>query len=431
MVQLSYKLNIDLLENLYKANGVEVNRQMSHQDYIHRKEQLFKIETTTDRKDVLEKPKQFVKPSKKAKNVNVRLQYDKYFVCKPGQKHPEYLKVVFNPKTETSTTNAATNASNVLPSDVLLSTKRRSLSQEDQENLEQNLNFVKPSSLKKVPSGLFMGKYKSDETREYTTNEGSLSTLRGVQPIDTDEIIPTKASGEKIRVFPKSCRSVSFIPTGSLDSIYSENEQQNEIKEEEDQDNEEELLANTSEMIPLDLQNVRGSYGSNNESLYTKKAVRSLESSLQNKLLRSSERNATARLGKSANSEFNPIMISVASSNVYSNNVSITPKTSLNKNMPHTQRGIFTTAVAKSLNTIPSFTNIASVTTRSIMFDKEKASGKEGVHLPAIKRPEKKRVGSLKDLNEVSGSLNVRPKMMSTAGKVGSHRKLVFNTKGK
>ena len=422
MVQLSYKLNIDLLENLYQAHGVEVSRQATHQDYITRKEQLLKIETTTDRKDVLAGPKQFVKPSKKAKNVNVRLQYDRYFVCKPGQKHPEYLKVVFNPKTEAS----SSNASNVLPSDGLATTKRRSSSVEDQENLEQNLNFVKPSSLKKVPSGLFMNKYKSDETREYPTNEGSLSTLRGIQPLETDEIIPTKASGEKIKVFPKSCRSVSFIPTGSLDSIYSENE----IKE-EDQDNEGELLANTSEMIPLDFQNVRNSCGSGNESEYARKAVRSLESSLQNKLLRSSERNATARLGKSANSEFNPIMISVASSNVYSNNVSITPKTSLNKQMPHTQRGIFTTAVAKSLSMIPSFTNIASVTTRSIMFDKEKASGKEGIHLPAIKRPEKKRVGSMKDLNEVSGGVGVRPKMMSNAGKLGGHRKLVLTMKGK
>jgi len=410
MVQLSYKLNVELLENLYQAHGVEVSRQAVHQDYMNNKEQLSKAESTQARKDVSTGPKQFVKASKKPKNVNIRLQYDRYFVCKPGQKHPEYLKVMFNNKKKTE--NSETK------NETLLVSKRRSSSLEGVVDLpaeQQNFNFVKhpPSSMKKVPSQLYMTQSRSEETRENTTNEGSIftTTLR-TRPAEEEVYIPTPKKATKVH--PKSTRSVSFIPAGSLDSIYSENEQI-EIKEE---DHEEELLVNTSEMIPLDLQNVRASCGSGNESEYMRKGVRSLENSLQSKLLRSTDRNNTARLG-----EFNPIMISVASSNVYSNNVSITPKTSLNKHMPHTQRGMFSN-VARSMTNIPSFSNVASVTARSIVFDKEKPSGT--VHLPAINRPQKKSVGSMKDLNELKNGVV----SYSKVGKVANHRKLVI-TKGK
>jgi len=251
MIKLSYKFNTNRLESLYQSHGVEINRQAVHEDYLDQKEKLMKLESYS-RKEIPKSSRKIINPIMKSKNVNLRLQYDKYFVCKPGQKYPEYLKLVMqtnnqvpaNPENKEKSPNQ--EVLNSGPSQF----SKRALSFAPQENdsPEKAFNFIKPLQLSKLESKFNISIPKVEEFKPVIIDTFAPNTTR---TISNEPIINPLG---KSMVLPRSCKSISKAKSKNnllRQNIFTERVHNQESSTEE----EDKLLEGTSEIIPLDLKN--------------------------------------------------------------------------------------------------------------------------------------------------------------------------------
>ena len=283
MIKLSYKLNTNRLEALYQSHGVEVNRQAVHEDYLESKELLSKAEIYS-RKEIPKSNRKIINPVIKNKNVNLRLQYDKYFVCKPGQKYPEYLKIVMQtdnqtlPKTESKEKLEKQEALNNTPTNI--SPKRtKSFAPQQSESPEKIYNFVKPLPLSRADPKFNI----------------PISKIADIGPIIIDTFVPsstrTIANNDtflnplgKSMALPRTCKSISKSTSKKypLRGLFTERLNHLENNNEEDEDK---LLDGTSEIIPMDLKNVLNQdigFGNRKANLEPMELTKTLEKNRKN-----------------------------------------------------------------------------------------------------------------------------------------------------